>query len=230
MKYTCILFDLDHTLWDYETNSAETLHELYHQHQLEKSGVPSFATFSRAFSEVNTELWVQYDLGKLHRDVIRYKRFHKILLHLGVDNYELSLKLSEEYVSRSPKKSSLMPHAIETLNYLYERYPLIIVTNGFDEIQSTKLAASGITHYFKSVVTSARAGYKKPAREIFEFALDEGGFRHHEAVMIGDNLITDIGGARNASVDTIFFNPNRIRHEEPVTHEISDLKELQAIL
>lgn len=230
MNYRCILFDLDHTLWDYETNSTETLKELYHEYNLQQAGIASFTDFSKAFVTINTALWVQYDLGQLHRDVIRFERFHKIMLHLGVDDYPLSLKLSDDYVNLSPRKSTLMPNAIDTLEYLYERYPMIIVTNGFEEIQSTKLASSGITGYFKSIVTSARAGFKKPAREIFEFALSESGFEKHEAVMIGDNLLTDIGGARNAQVDTIFFNPTGISHQEKVRYEISDLKELKEIL
>lgn len=229
-SYRSILFDLDHTLWDYETNSTETLQELFNQHQLVEQGVPSFSDFLKTFVSVNTQLWTLYDTGQLHRDVIRYERFHKIMLELGIDNYDLSLKLSDEYVDMSPKKGTLMPNAIEVLDYLYPRYPMTIVTNGFDEIQSTKLASSGITSYFKSIVTSARAGHKKPAKEIFEFALAESGFESHETVMIGDNLLTDIGGARNASLDTVFYNPNKVAHQEQTHYEIQDLKELKDIL
>jgi putative hydrolase of the HAD superfamily len=152
------------------------------------------------------------------------------MLEMGIDEYDLSLKLSNEYVDRSPKKGALMPNAIETLDYLQARYPMTIVTNGFDEIQSTKLASSGITSYFKSIVTSARAGHKKPAKEIFEFAMAESGFEAHQTLMIGDNLLTDIGGARNASLDTVFYNPNKIQHQEQTHYEIHDLKELQDIL
>lgn len=229
-SYRSILFDLDHTLWDYETNSTETLHELFHEHKLAEIGVPTIAEFLKTFVTVNTHLWELYDLGKINRDVIRYDRFHKIMLHMGIDNYELSLKLSDDYVEKSPKKGTLMPNAIEILEYLHPRYPMTIVTNGFDEIQSTKLASSGITSYFKSVVTSARAGHKKPAKEIFEFALSESGFYSHETLMIGDNLLTDIGGARNAALDTVFYNPRKISHQEYTHYEIHDLNELKDIL
>ena len=230
MSYKCILFDLDHTLWDYETNSAETLHELFHQHKLNEKGINSFSDLYKTFDEINTNLWDQYDTGKIHREVIRYERFHKILLALGVDDYELSLNLSNDYVSESPKKGALMPNAHTILDHLTAKYSLCIITNGFEEIQSTKLASSGITNYFKSVVTSARAGHKKPAKEIFEFALAENGFRASEAIMIGDNLLTDIAGARNASIDTVLFNPNKIAHQEKVDYEIRDLMELKNII
>jgi putative hydrolase of the HAD superfamily len=107
---------------------------------------------------------------------------------------------------------------------------LYIITNGFEEIQSTKLASSGITGYFKGMVTSARAGCKKPEKEIFEFALRENGFICSETIMIGDNLITDIAGARNASVDTVFYNPYSLAHAETVTYEIRSLREIMSIL
>jgi len=230
MKYKCILFDLDHTLWDFETNSSLTLAELYETHQLQNRGVNQFADFKKIFSSINTDLWNRYDAGLINRDEIRFHRFKNILAHFNILDEKLSMTLSDEYVMQSPKKSALMPNAIESLEYLAARYHMTIVTNGFEEIQGTKLASSGITHYFKSVVTSARAGHKKPAREIFDFALAESGFTHQQAVMIGDNLQTDIGGARNANVDTIYFNPNRLVHTETVTHEIHDLKQLIEIL
>lgn len=230
MKYRSILFDLDHTLWDYETNSSETLTELFHHHKLSDVGVPSVYHFLETFVQINTNLWTQYDLGQIHRDVIRYERFHKILLAYGIDKYDFALSLSDEYISLSPKKGGLMPNAMEVLDYLYTRYPMTIVTNGFDEIQSIKMESSGITSYFKNVVTSARAGYKKPAKEIFEFAMSESGFDTDSTLMIGDNLLTDIGGARNARLDTVYFNPNKIPHQEKTEYEIHDLKELLNIL
>jgi len=230
MKYRSILFDLDHTLWDYETNSSETLTELFHHHKLYDLGVPSVSHFLETFVQVNTKLWALYDLGQIHRDVIRNDRFHKILLTYGIDQYDFALSFSDEYISQAPKKGGLMPNAIEVLEYLHARYPMTIVTNGFDEIQSIKMESAGITSYFKDVVTSARAGHKKPAKEIFEFALNESGFESTSTLMIGDNLLTDIGGARNASLDTVYFNPNKIPHQEQTEFEISDLKELLDIL
>jgi len=230
MKYRSILFDLDHTIWDYETNSSETLTELFNHHKLSEIGVPSISDFLETFVEVNTNLWAQYDLGQIHRDVIRHERFHKILLTYGIDKYDFALSFSDEYISQSPKKSGLMPNAMEVLNYLHARYSMTIVTNGFDEIQSIKMESSGISPYFKSVVTSARAGHKKPAKEIFEFAVQESGFDSASTLMIGDNLLTDIGGARNAQLDTVYFNPNKIPHQEKTEFEISDLKELLNIL
>ncbi|MFZ5970862.1 MAG: YjjG family noncanonical pyrimidine nucleotidase [Bacteroidota bacterium] len=229
-EYKCIFFDLDHTLWDYETNSQESLNELYERYQLSQLGTAPFSQFYQHFVRVNTHIWHQYDRGEIHRDVIRNERFHRVFKEAGLDNYDLSLQFSADYIEESPRKSALVPHALEILQYLKEKYPLVIITNGFEEIQGTKLKSSGITHYFDGVVTSARAGHKKPAKEIFEFALKEHGFQSHETIMVGDNLTTDIAGARNAAIDQVFFNPGRLPHEEKVDYEIQSLRELTYIL
>jgi YjjG family noncanonical pyrimidine nucleotidase len=229
-EYKCVFFDLDHTLWDYETNSAEALSELYEQYKLDKLGSVAFDSFYQHFVIINTRIWDQYDRGEIHRDVIRNDRFNQVFLHSGIDNYELSLKFSADYINESPKKGNLVPHAREVLDYLKEKYPLYIITNGFEEIQGTKLASSGIAGYFDAVITSARAGHKKPSREIFDFALNENGYYSHESIMIGDNLLTDIAGARNASIDQVFYNPKEIDHQEQVSYEIRSLKELTSFL
>ncbi len=225
-QYKCVFFDLDHTLWDYETNSEEALHELFFSFGLPSKSKLSFNDFFQGFIRVNNEIWDAYDRGLIKKDVIRNERFHRVFLHAGINDYDLSLEFSNRYVQESPKKGNLIPHAKEVLEYLAPKYTLYVITNGFEEIQSTKMQSSGIIDYFQGIVTSARAGYQKPQREIFDFALRENGHAHHHSIMIGDNLLTDIAGARNASVDTVYFNPKRVPHSEEVTHEIATLKEL----
>ena len=123
-----------------------------------------------------------------------------------------------------------MPHALDVLNYLTQRYRLAIITNGFEEIQHQKLKSGKLHAYFDHVITSQKAGYKKPSREIFECALQHNGIKKHDALMIGDNLITDIGGAKNASIDAVFFNSEQITHTHSPDFEIKSLLELRTIL
>jgi YjjG family noncanonical pyrimidine nucleotidase len=229
-KYSCLLFDLDHTLWDFESNSEETLQELFHKHGLQQRGVTSFNYFYETFVRVNTKLWDLHDRNLIGTEEIRTQRFHKVFGEAGLDDHPLSLQFSSDFLRELPNKKNLLPHALETLTYLHERYPMAVVTNGFDELQAAKMISAGIHHYFKKVVTSQRAGNKKPSREIFEFALAELGYIADDAIMIGDNLQTDIAGARRAGIHAIYFNPSGALHEEDVTHEIKSLKELQTLL
>jgi YjjG family noncanonical pyrimidine nucleotidase len=228
-KYKSIFFDLDHTLWDFETNSREALTELHNAYELEKKGIEQQA-FLSAFKKINTGLWHLYDVGKINQDVIRLQRFHRVFQEFEVEEYDLSVQFSTDYVSQSPKKGNLLPHAKEVLEHLHPQYPMHIITNGFSEIQSIKMASAGIDKYFKSVVTSELAGHKKPSKEIFEFALHKNNLLPDEAVMIGDNLLTDMGGAKNASIDAIYFNPEKTPHTTTLTHEISSLIELKNLL
>lgn len=228
-KYTCILFDLDHTLWDYDTNSKETLLELFEEFKLPERGLNP-ADFLPVFYEVNLELWDQYDRGLLPQEVIRRERFDRVFRRLGLVDTPMSLQFSEAYVRESPKKPHLVEGAREVLDYLAGRYQLVIVTNGFEEIQSTKVRSAGIEHYFSTIVTSARAGHKKPARAIFDFALAEHGHRPNDAIMVGDNLLTDMAGAIAADIDAVFYNPARLPHDAPVEYEIEKLAELRNFL
>lgn len=228
--YTCIFFDLDHTLWDYETNSKETLQELFTTYGLAAKGVPDTESFLREFKRVNAELWVLYDAGKIGSEVIRAERFKQILEVFNAYEDKLCREISHEYLYACPKKGNLMPDAITTLDYLSGKYKLSIITNGFEEIQNTKLTSGNLHKYFDHVITSQQAGFKKPSREIFDYTLSKNNIRSHQAVMIGDNLVTDIGGARQAAIDSVFFNFEQLKHDSEIHVEINSLHELCELL
>ena len=229
-KYSCIFFDLDHTLWDYETNSRETLVELYHQFNLMGKGVSSCENFTTQFTSINTRLWELYDKGLVGSEVIRKDRFKQILEAFNVRDEKLCDDLSFHYLDLCPRKANLMPHALEVLDYLSVHYKLSVITNGFDEIQNMKLQSTNLLPYFDHIITSQRAGCRKPSCEIFNFALTCNGIKNHQAIMVGDNLITDIGGACNAYIDAVFYNPEKIASHGQYAHEIHSLAELREIL
>src|SRR5690606_19949078 len=228
-KYKCVLFDLDHTLWDYELNSRDTLFELFEQYKLSSRGIGDEA-FVNVFRDVNNSLWELYDKGLIDSEVIRKERFARILAAFDVTDEKLCAELSHDYLWGCPRKCNLIPDALDTLDYLSEKYTLAVVTNGFEEIQHMKLVSGKMTHYFDHIITSQKAGYKKPAKEIFEYALNANGVSCHEAIMIGDNPVTDMGGARNACIDAVFFNPGSLSCEVDVHYEIRALSELRQFL
>lgn len=229
-KYRCIFFDLDHTLWDYEANSRETLEHLYAHYDLQRRGVPDLEQFCIEFKRVNTELWHLYDHGKITSEIIREQRFKQILGVFNAYEEKLSQALSHDYLHDCPKRGNLIPHAHEILEQFSALYSLTIITNGFEEIQNMKLTSGNLHGYFDHVITSQKAGCKKPAREIFDYALSQNKARAHEAIMIGDNLATDIAGAHNAGVDAVFFNPEGVEHNTTVKYEVRTLKELAELI
>jgi putative hydrolase of the HAD superfamily len=80
------------------------------------------------------------------------------------------------------------------------------------------------------MTTSECSGYKKPNPQIFNFKLEKINANKEACLMIGDNLLTDIGGARRSGIDQLFFNPTRKKHTEKITYEVSELKEIKAFL
>ena len=229
-KYKAVFFDLDHTLWDYDLNSRETLDELFIEHKVHEIPGVEFGHFHDTFQRVNLQLWDQYDRGFIDRDVIRHDRFKIILTELGSNDQILAERLAEDYSVLSPTKKNLVPNALEVLLYLSDRYPLYLVTNGFESMQTAKAESGGIRKFFQDVITSERAGHKKPAREIFDYTLSIGKIAPEEVVMVGDNILTDIEGATNAGIDSVFYNPRKVESNDVATFEIADLLELKSIL
>ncbi len=229
-QYRYIFFDLDHTLWDYETNSVNTLREMFVHFNLQQFGQFVFQNFHDAFSHVNRQLWHLYDHGKIDSAEIRRSRFELVLSKLGVVNPRLARDLSVYYLSECPQKTALIPGTTETLQYLQHKYPLTVITNGFNEVQLTKLTSSGLLKFFNHVVTSEEAGSKKPAPGIFHYALSKNSAAPEQALMVGDNPLTDIAGAKAAQIDAVLFNPQRLQHNSSAIQQIHHLGELRNYL
>jgi putative hydrolase of the HAD superfamily len=229
-SYKHIFFDLDHTLWDFERNSRETLEELFEIYSLKQYGINAFEDFLTIYKQVNDEKWDLYRKGLLTKATLRATRFYDTLLRFEVDHPELAAEIDHEYISRSPHKTNLFPHAIEVLGYLSEKYQLHIITNGFSEVQDIKITKSGLQPFFTHRITSETVGVNKPDPVIFRHALKLAGAKRTESIMIGDNLDVDIIGARRVGLDQVYFNPDKKAHGEKVTFEILNLSELKSFL
>jgi putative hydrolase of the HAD superfamily len=227
-KYKHIFFDLDHTLWDFDRNSKEVLHELFEKHELGGKGI-SAEEFITHYIRVNHEMWKLYHLNKIDRDTLRTIRFQKTFTHFKINDQKIMDAFPDDYLQLLPSKKHLFPQATEVLSYLKKKYELHLITNGFEQVQFAKLNGSGLTHYFKEIIISEKTGYKKPDKEIFLHALQVTSAKINESIMIGDDIEADIKGAINSGLDVIYFNPHKNLHNENVTHEINSLEELKNI-
>jgi len=228
-KYVHILFDLDHTLWDFTANSNATLTELYEHYELRKHSM-ELSVLLTTYQLVNDQMWYDYNRGKISKDIIREERFRQTLQKLGCRDTGLADRINEDYLRICPSKGLLVPYAIETLVYLQGKYQLHIITNGFQESQQIKLQTSGILPFFKEVINSEMSGFLKPDKRIFDFTLGRIQAECCDCIMIGDDLDVDVLGARNAGIDHVFFNRKDQAHTERLTYEIKCLRELTTIL
>lgn len=229
--YKHLFFDLDHTLWDFESNSGITLQKLYTEFGLEARGITDFETFRSTYEMHNKRFWERFRKGFIHRDDLRWKRMWHTLLDFKIADNALSLKMSEQYLELLLQQGKLMPYAIEVLDFCQAKdYQLHMITNGFEVTQWQKMRTSGIDHYFQQVITSESSNSMKPMPAIFEYALQATGAGLKESLMIGDALEADIKGARDYGMDQVYFNPGKVPHQESPTYEIDCLSRLKQLL
>ncbi len=230
LKYKHVFFDLDRTLWDFDAAAEVAFERIYEKYDLKSLGIPSAHEFHEVYHPLNEELWVLYRADKITKDELNRTRFMKPLEHYGIHDIELADHLSEDYVYWSPRIVRLVPGTLELLDYLKPKYHLHLITNGFQEVQHTKLNGSGLEPYFETLTVSEEVGVKKPNPEIFHYALRKAGAIAEESIMIGDEMAVDIDGARAAGMDTVMFNPKREIIEGNRTFEVNDLREIMEIL
>jgi len=230
MKYRHLFFDLDHTLWDFDTNSREALQDIYHSLSLAEAGVHDFDLFHKLYLGHNERLWDRYRKGFMKVDELRWKRMSVTLLEFKNGDEALARKMGVEFLEILPTKNTLFPDTLELLVYLTgKKYYLHLITNGFEKTQHHKLKTAGIDGFFQEVVTSEGSNSLKPHPEIFEYAFAKTGAEKKESIMIGDSPEVDIEGARNAGIDQVYVN--HTGNPEPVkaTYTVYSLKELMGI-
>lgn len=231
--YKHIFFDLDHTLWDFERASAETLVELFSHFDIEKQyPTIQFEQFLQAYIPINYALWDKYSAGKIDQKTLRHERFRLTLEQLNIAATSSAIdQMASFYLENCPLKPYTRPFALELLQYLaQEGYVLHIITNGFPEVQHLKLKSASLTHFFDYIITSAEAKAQKPHKAIFQYALRRTGAKVKQSLMIGDSWEADIVGAQNVQMDHVFYNPEQIPHNRPVHQEVACLSHLMSSL
>ncbi|WP_298543125.1 YjjG family noncanonical pyrimidine nucleotidase [uncultured Aquimarina sp.] len=202
-KLDHIFFDLDHTLWDFDKNSALAFQLMFDKFEIK---IP-IDEFLLIYQPINLRYWKLYREEQVTKTELRRGRLIESFAGLGKQlSLEVIDALSDDYINFLPLNNYLIDGAKELLEYLMPKYQLHIITNGFKEVQHTKLSNAKISHYFKTITNSEEVGVKKPNPIIFEHALKVSGADIDKSLMIGDNYEADIVGAETMGIRTICFN------------------------
>ncbi|MFN8326186.1 MAG: YjjG family noncanonical pyrimidine nucleotidase [Flavobacteriaceae bacterium] len=225
-QITDIFFDLDHTLWDFDKNSVLAFDKIF------RANHPSIDVneFIEIYAPINQACWKLYQVDKMTHEELRYQRLRQTFdrMNYSISDEEIN-QISHDYIEFLPDNNLLFDGAIELLEYLYPKYKLHIITNGFANVQTRKMHHSGLEKYFQTVTNSEMAGVKKPHRNIFEFALSLANTSKESSIMIGDCIDADFKGALEYGMRAILFDEKNI-HIGATFERVSHLLDLKKIL
>lgn len=220
---TDVFFDLDHTLWDFDRNSALAFENVFKKHKI-KLSLPDFL---KEYEPINLIYWKKYREETVTKEQLRRGRLADTFEIFKIKfPLEIIDAMATSYIEELPVNNHLLLDTVQILEYLVTKYNLHIITNGFQEVQYLKLNNSGIKKYFSTVTTSEEVGLKKPHPVIFEIALKKACVSPQKSIMIGDSLEADIIGAKNAGMNTLFFNYRNENVAESffAINELSEIK------
>lgn len=202
-KYTHIFIDLDNTLWDFKKNSYLALEIAFKKFIDDKV---AFRDFNREYTKNNTLLWQKYREKEIAKKELVTERFKRTCNNLSISFSDFEA-MNNYYLEKMGIQKKLVNGAVELLKtFRDKKLNLFIITNGFTEVQHKKLVNSGISHFFEKVFISEEIHAPKPSKEIFEYAIKSANAPKKQSLMIGDDWESDIIGAVNTGIDSVYLN------------------------
>ncbi len=200
MKYKHLLFDADNTLFDFTQGEIETFKKLGKIYNFE---VSSFILSE--YHRINKACWKAYEEGTLSQDKLRVLRFENFIKYfdLKID----PIDMEENFIRILSSQTHLIKNTHQVLSLLKNKgYSLQMITNGLVEAQYGRLKSTKLEPYFSNIFISGEMGCQKPDVEYFEKVLNSIKAKESECLVIGDRLESDILGAMNSNIDSVWLN------------------------
>ncbi len=230
-KYDHLFFDLDGTLWDLHRNTKETLTFLFDRFKTDGLCEIDFNIFFKRYFIHNERVWKLYREGKIEKEELRTVRFKRTFEDVKFQTTEKFIaQFANDFSTFCPQQPHLVLGTLEMLNAFHHKIPMHIITNGFKELQSVKMNAGGIAHFFQNVINSEDCGVRKPMRGIFEHATKLAKADPEKSLMIGDDFEADILGARDFGMDQAWLKSGNGKHKHKPTYTVNDMNELLQLL
>lgn len=229
-----ILFDLDGTLTDYDYTNRYAIKCVYER----MNRVLTDEEYAR-FKSFEANYWKQFEASDQEQDShglsrIDYARSHIYQLLFDDDYIPLNLayELMNIYIDNLGVENYVYDYVPEIVEELSEYYNLYIASNGPQGATERKLRNTDLLKYFKDIISSEQAGYSKPSPHYFEYVFNKLGIRPYNTIFIGDSITSDIIGASNQGMKTIWYNPNGLinRYDVQPNYEINSMEQLKKIL
>ena len=225
--YSILLLDLDNTFFDYDSGEVQAFEETMRHFAFD-------ASFYERYKVINKGYWDMLERGEVTKEKLRVQRFADLLSEMAPNSAVTPLELADVYVDNLSKACVMFEHAETVLKELKPHYKLVALSNGIESVQMRRLALSGIEQYFDAIIISEKVGANKPSPIIFNAAFEAIGASgaYEKALMVGDNIRADIGGAMALGIDTCWMNYNNSKNDSGIlpTYEITKIASLLAVL
>ncbi|CAM4413141.1 2-haloalkanoic acid dehalogenase [Bacillus manliponensis] len=226
MKYEIILFDVDDTLFDFSMSEKKALHKAFVEF-----GLPmGLVDYEADYKEISKVLWRDLEQGLTNLSELGVERFRRLFLA-----HELEINadtFNSVYLGYLGNETHIVQGAVELCDNL-AGCRLAIITNGFTDVQTSRIGSSPLSNTFEHIIISEEAGFQKPEKGIFDYAFSKLQITDKAKVLIvGDSLTSDIQGGINYGIDTCWFNPHLKENNIGIkpTFEIRELTDLIKIV
>ena len=205
-KYKIFLFDLDETLLDFHASEKIALEKV-----LRANGLSFSDDVYTAFKAYNKSLWKELEKGTINREELFIKRFVYIFSQCEGDSSKLEpLKVNSDFIRTMSENGVLIEGSLELLKKIKEEIAdckIYIVTNGATINAKGRISSTGLDKYIDGIFVSEDMGVNKPSKEYFDMVLESINQPASACIVIGDSLSSDMLGAKNASMASVWFKP-----------------------
>lgn len=219
-----VLFDIDNTLLDFQKCADFAMKEA-----MKKWNLDLEPGYFEVFMEINNYYWDLLEKEKITREELYKNRWKTVFEKLGIEDID-GVLFEKDFVNFLYKSHQKIDGADEILEYLKDKYKLIIVSNSSYHEQDSRLTEAGIREYFDELYTSEEVGYPKPTKEFFDHVFKDIDVDKDEVIIIGDSIKADIEGGKNYGIKTCWFNFLKEPDSDIPDFTIKNLTELKEIL
>lgn len=228
MRYTCVLFDADDTLLDFQAGYKLAISET-----LARFGCRETAGAVDIYHRVNDRWWAAFERGEITMAQLSVGRFAEFLHETGLEGAgHAPEEWRDMYESRLASHCILIKGAQKLCESLRGRCRMFIITNGISRVQRERISRSPIKDCFEDIFISQEIGYQKPEREFFNYVVGHiDGAERRDMLVVGDSLSSDVRGGIDSGFDVCWYNPSgKSSGELRPKYIVGSLCEIEAIV
>lgn len=219
-----VLIDIDDTIFDFEKCSKNSFLKT-----LEKFNLKFKEEDFSYFNKINDILWTKQKLGEINIKEVFIKRDYLMGKYFNLD-IEKGL-FNDLFVKFLYDEIEMVDGIEDLLLYLSDKYKIFTASNGIFKMQENRLKKSNLDKYFDNVFVSDKIGFEKPDKKFFQKIMDLTKFSNDDLIMIGDSIKSDIIGAKNSKIKSIYFNKEDKKiTDKNFTYQVKNLSEIKKIL